>query len=49
MTTYEPLGAEIASRFEPPDDVHASAAYRRRMIEVLTARALHQALDRARS
>jgi carbon-monoxide dehydrogenase medium subunit len=43
------LGAEIASRFEPPDDVHASAAYRRRLIEVLTARALHQAVDRARS
>jgi aerobic carbon-monoxide dehydrogenase medium subunit len=44
-----PLGAEIASRFEPPDDVHASAAYRLRLIEVLTARALHQAMDRARS
>jgi aerobic carbon-monoxide dehydrogenase medium subunit len=43
------LGAEIAARFEPPDDVHASAAYRRRLIEVLTARALHQAMDRARS
>ncbi|MGZ4769611.1 MAG: FAD binding domain-containing protein [Ilumatobacteraceae bacterium] len=43
------LGAEIASRFEPADDVHASAAYRRRLIEVLTARALHQAMDRARS
>jgi carbon-monoxide dehydrogenase medium subunit len=44
-----PLGAEISSRFEPADDVHASAAYRRRLIEVLTARALHQAMDRARS
>jgi aerobic carbon-monoxide dehydrogenase medium subunit len=43
-----PLGAEIASRFEPPDDVHASAAYRRRLIEVLTGRALHRAMDRAR-
>ena len=43
-----PLGAEIASRFEPPDDVHASANYRRRLIEVLAARALHQAMDRAR-
>jgi CO/xanthine dehydrogenase FAD-binding subunit len=42
------LGAQIASRFDPPDDVHASAAYRRRLIEVLTARALHQAMDRAR-
>lgn len=44
-----PLGAEIAARFEPPDDVHASGAYRRRLIEVLTARALQQAMDRARS
>ncbi len=43
------LGAEVATRFEPPDDVHASGAYRRRLIEVLTARALHQAIDRARS
>lgn len=43
------LGAELARRFDPPDDVHASAAYRRRLIEVLTARALHQAMDRARA
>jgi CO/xanthine dehydrogenase FAD-binding subunit len=43
------LGAEIAARFDPPDDVHASASYRRRLIEVLTARALQQAIDRARS
>ena len=43
------LGREIAARFEPPDDVHASASYRRRLIEVLTARALHQAMERARS
>ena len=43
------LGAEIAARFEPPDDVHASASYRLRLIEVLTARALQQAMDRARS
>lgn len=43
------LGAEVATRFDPPDDVHASAAYRRRLIEVLTARAVHQAMDRARS
>jgi CO/xanthine dehydrogenase FAD-binding subunit len=43
------LGAEIAARFDPPDDVHASASYRRRLIEVLAARALQQAIDRARS
>ena len=43
------LGAAIAARFEPPDDVHASASYRLRLIEVLTARALHQAMDRAQS
>ena len=43
------LGAEIAARFDPPDDVHASASYRRRLIEVLTARALQQAMDRARA
>ena len=44
-----PLAGEIASRFEPSDDVHASAAYRRRLIEVLTARALLQAMERAQS
>jgi carbon-monoxide dehydrogenase medium subunit len=43
------LAAEIATRFEPPDDVHASSSYRLRLIEVLTARALQQAMDRARS
>ena len=43
------LGAALARRFDPPDDVHASAAYRRRLIEVLAARALQQAMDRARA
>jgi CO/xanthine dehydrogenase FAD-binding subunit len=43
------LGAAVAERFDPPDDVHASSAYRRRLIEVLTARALQQAIDRARA
>jgi aerobic carbon-monoxide dehydrogenase medium subunit len=39
--------ARIAGRLEPPDDVHASAAYRRRLAGVLTARALRQARARA--
>ncbi len=33
----------------PIDDLRAGAAYRRRMVEVLTLRALRQALARARS
>jgi len=37
----------IAGRLEPPDDVHASGAYRRRLARVLVARALRQARDRA--
>jgi len=37
----------IAGRLEPPDDVHASAAYRRRLVRVLTARALREAVARA--
>jgi carbon-monoxide dehydrogenase medium subunit len=32
---------------EPPDDVHASAAYRRHLAEVLAARAVRQALERS--
>jgi aerobic carbon-monoxide dehydrogenase medium subunit len=39
--------ARIAERLEPSDDVHASAAYRRRLARVLTARALRQAYARA--
>ena len=34
---------------EPPSDVHASADYRRRLAEVLAARAVEQAADRKRS
>jgi CO/xanthine dehydrogenase FAD-binding subunit len=40
--------ARIADTLEPADDVHASAAYRRRLARVLTARALRQAAARAR-
>jgi len=46
----EALGAaaaRIADRLEPPDDVHASGAYRRRLARVLTARALREAAARA--
>ena len=39
--------ARIAERLEPPDDVHASGAYRRRVARVLTARALREACARA--
>ena len=35
-----------ATALEPPDDVHASAAYRRHLAEVLAARAVRQALER---
>jgi aerobic carbon-monoxide dehydrogenase medium subunit len=39
--------ARIADTLEPPDDVHASGAYRRRVAKVLTARALREASARA--
>jgi carbon-monoxide dehydrogenase medium subunit len=34
---------------DPPSDVHASAAYRRHLAEVLAVRAVSQAVERARS
>jgi CO/xanthine dehydrogenase FAD-binding subunit len=39
--------ARIADTLEPPDDVHASGEYRRRLARVLTARALREASARA--
>jgi carbon-monoxide dehydrogenase medium subunit len=39
--------ARIAESLDPPDDVHASGAYRRRLARVLTARALREAAARA--
>jgi carbon-monoxide dehydrogenase medium subunit len=39
--------ARIAEILDPPDDVHASGAYRRRLARVLTARALREASARA--
>jgi aerobic carbon-monoxide dehydrogenase medium subunit len=37
-----------ASAIDPPDDVHASAGYRRHLAEVVAARAVKQASKRAR-
>jgi carbon-monoxide dehydrogenase medium subunit len=39
--------ARIAETLDPPDDVHASGAYRRRLARVLTSRALREASARA--
>jgi len=39
--------ARIAASLEPPTDVHASGDYRRRLVRVLTARALREAYARA--
>ena len=50
ITADEDLGAaadRIAESLAPPDDVHASGAYRRRLARVLTVRALRQARARA--
>jgi len=46
-TDLEAAAARVAEGLEPPDDVHASGAYRRRLARVLTARALRQATGRA--
>src|SRR3954468_6064106 len=41
-------GAVRAAGLEPPSDVHASADYRRHLAEVVAARAVQQASERAR-
>jgi carbon-monoxide dehydrogenase medium subunit len=41
------VAARIAGSLDPADDVHASGDYRRRLLRVLTARALRQAYARA--
>jgi carbon-monoxide dehydrogenase medium subunit len=41
------MASRIADSLDPPDDVHASGAYRRRVAKVLTARALREASARA--
>ena len=43
----EEIAARIAETLDPPDDVHASGAYRRRLARVLIARALREATARA--
>lgn len=44
----EEVAAAVASSVSPESDVHASAGYRRRLVEVLSRRALSAALGRAR-
>jgi carbon-monoxide dehydrogenase medium subunit len=41
--------ALVSANVEPPDDVHATAAYRRHVSGVLTRRTLSAAVDRARA
>jgi aerobic carbon-monoxide dehydrogenase medium subunit len=48
-TTITEVAAALAESVEPDSDVHASAQYRRRLVEVLTRRALGDALSRATS
>ena len=40
--------AAIDRDIDPPSDIHASAAYRRNLAQVLTGRALARAFERAR-
>ena len=46
-SVFKAAGRSVGSRLRPPEDLHASAAYRRRLATVLTERALRQAFDRA--
>jgi aerobic carbon-monoxide dehydrogenase medium subunit len=46
-SSADQTAARIADTLEPPDDVHASGEYRRRVARVLIARALRQAAARA--
>ena len=47
--TVQDLAHEAAAQLDPGGDLHASAAYRRRLAAVLTARTLRTAYDQARS
>ncbi len=42
------IGAEVAARLDPPDDVHASGEQRRKMAKALVPRVLAAAIDEAR-
>jgi carbon-monoxide dehydrogenase medium subunit len=44
----EEVGRAAAAETDPPDDIHASAAYRRRVGGVVVARALRSAIEEAR-
>jgi aerobic carbon-monoxide dehydrogenase medium subunit len=45
----EEIGRAAAAPTDPPDDIHASAAYRRSVGAVVVARALRRAIEEARS
>jgi carbon-monoxide dehydrogenase medium subunit len=42
-TTWQAMGEHAASQIDPPDDLHGSAGYRRRLTATLVARALAEA------
>jgi CO/xanthine dehydrogenase FAD-binding subunit len=44
---FREVGVAIAATVDPASDGHASGAYRRRLVEVLSARALSEAAERA--
>ncbi len=46
-TLFKVAGRSVGMRLRPPEDLHASAAYRRHLATVLTERALRTAFDRA--
>ncbi len=45
--TYRALAADVAAALDPQDDLHASAAYRRRLAAVLVEQALESAAERS--
>jgi carbon-monoxide dehydrogenase medium subunit len=44
---FSDAGRSVAARLRPPEDLHASATYRRHLAGVLTERALRSAFGRA--
>jgi len=46
LEVFREAAASVASDVTPSSDVHASAAYRRSLVEVLTRRALARAAER---